>query len=80
MGDVAATTFEEAVRLIYCCHFPVRRNWALYVLRICRQKREATSGLENRLPLLQLRAINRALQRSAQACNPASLGGFLCSG
>jgi hypothetical protein len=38
---------------------PTQPSWALRFYGICRQKREPTSGLKNRLPLLQLRVCLR---------------------
>jgi hypothetical protein len=42
-------------------------------------KGEPTSGLKNRLPLLQLRVTIHVLQGPAGFASPAFLSGFLCS-
>ena len=48
---------------------PRRLRWELLAFYdICRQKREPTSGLKTRLPLLQLRVMNRTLLGFARAC------------
>src|SRR3712207_5002645 len=54
---------------------PKRTSRAVPFYGICRQKREPTSGLKNRLPLLQLRVIIGVLQGLARDCKcPISKG------
>ncbi len=53
----------EKLLLPYCCQSPdTNAIGPLGFYGVCRKIKEPTSGLKNRLPLLQLRVIIQALQ------------------